>query len=236
MARPKKHRYVGCLPRCQRFKAMDSKNQIEAILSIDAFETIRLIDYEGRTQEEAALIMGVARTTVQRLYQEARKVLATFIMEGKQLKIDGGSFIMEESSCCKKNESIKRIAVSQTGNNISDEFTPCDAFHVYTYEAGKIENLQKILYDGQRCRDLFAQFYQANITVLFTGKIKEKNWQELERLNIQVFPNIQASPEEAIRLYESGKLKKDLTFKPHTCKEHEHHHEHGHEHGCCNNH
>jgi predicted DNA-binding protein (UPF0251 family) len=61
-------------------------------MTIDEYETIRLIDMEGMTQEECAEQMSVARTTVQRMYFEARKKIAESLVNGKVLKITGGDF------------------------------------------------------------------------------------------------------------------------------------------------
>lgn len=42
-------------------------------MSVEEYETLRLLDYEGMTQAECAQEMGIARATVQSLYTEARK-------------------------------------------------------------------------------------------------------------------------------------------------------------------
>jgi len=45
-------------------------------MTVDEYESIRLLDLEGLTQEEAAQRMDVARTTVQRIYAAARHKVA----------------------------------------------------------------------------------------------------------------------------------------------------------------
>ncbi len=62
------------------------------IMMVDEYETLRLIDFEGLTQEECADKMNVARTTVQRIYWEARKKVASALVNGKQLRIEGGDY------------------------------------------------------------------------------------------------------------------------------------------------
>ena len=52
---------------------------------------MRLLDYEGLNQEECALRMGVARTTVTAMYESARKKLVSAVVEGKRLRIAGGN-------------------------------------------------------------------------------------------------------------------------------------------------
>lgn len=94
MARPRKWRKVCCLPESNHFGPLDtpiSQNQF-VIMSVDEYETIRLIDLEGLTQEECADQMNIARTTVQRIYSEARRKIGEFLVEGKMLRIEGGDY------------------------------------------------------------------------------------------------------------------------------------------------
>lgn len=94
MARPRKYRNVCGFPNNNRFGplGMEEYENKFIIMPIDQYETIRLIDLEGLTQEECADQMNIARTTVQRIYSEARKNLAESLVKGKILKIQGGDY------------------------------------------------------------------------------------------------------------------------------------------------
>ena len=70
-------------------------------MSVEEYEVVRLIDYEGMNQEQCAQVMGVARSTVQRLYNNARKKIADSIINVKVLKISGGDY----SLCVKKRNA-----------------------------------------------------------------------------------------------------------------------------------
>ena len=78
MPRPKKCRRVCDYPQTLTFLPEDRKNREQAvILTVDEYETIRLIDKEGLSQEQCGDFMQVARTTVQQIYANARKKLGT---------------------------------------------------------------------------------------------------------------------------------------------------------------
>jgi len=106
MPRPQKWRKVCAAPRCTRFSPSLEHNESEEIeMTVDEYETIRLIDLGGFTQEQCADQMEVARTTVQAIYQSARKKLANCIVNSKALVINGGEYRICErgSNCCEHN-------------------------------------------------------------------------------------------------------------------------------------
>ena len=92
MPRPKKCRTVCCMPSTNRFGPLDPPADSLPIifLALDEYETIRLIDLEGLNQEACAEQMGIARTTVQRMYNDARKKMAMCLVNGQTLCIQGG--------------------------------------------------------------------------------------------------------------------------------------------------
>lgn len=102
MPRPRKCRKVCCLPKFTGFIPSDKggeagsagdKNEI-ITMTVDEYETIRLIDKEGFSQEECGNYMNVARTTVQQMYNKARFKIALSIVDGKPLQIRGGDYTL----------------------------------------------------------------------------------------------------------------------------------------------
>lgn len=106
MPRPRKCRKVCSLPQNNIYGPLNVNNIEDSviIMSIEEYETIRLIDLQGFMQEEAAVQMDIARTTVQRIYNDARKKLAESLVNGKVLRIEGGDYMLcnglEKSCSC----------------------------------------------------------------------------------------------------------------------------------------
>lgn len=94
MPRPIKWRKVCCMPQNNKFGPLNYSGNTENYINmtIDEYESIRLMDIEELTQEECANQMNIARTTVQGIYNNARKKLAQSLVNGKILTIDGGEY------------------------------------------------------------------------------------------------------------------------------------------------
>lgn len=94
MSRPIKPRRVCSLPQIDKYGPVNFINdniQI-VIMSVEEIEVIRLMDLVKLDQEKCAEVMGVARSTVQRIYNDARSKIADSIVNGKILKIQGGNY------------------------------------------------------------------------------------------------------------------------------------------------
>lgn len=95
MPRPRKCRKVCCLPRNTEFIPVKCEKDCKSvIMTVDEYETIRLIDKEGFSQEECGRYMNVARTTVQQIYNNARQKVASAIVDGRKLVIEGGDYML----------------------------------------------------------------------------------------------------------------------------------------------
>ena len=103
MPRPRKCRKVCHLPNEKEFfPSKGNQQQSAVVMTVDEYETIRLIDYQGFSQEACSEYMHIARTTVQQIYTNARKKLSIVLVEGLSLKIEGGDYQLcdgKELSC-----------------------------------------------------------------------------------------------------------------------------------------
>ncbi|MEG1613060.1 MAG: DUF134 domain-containing protein [Clostridia bacterium] len=113
MSRPIKCRKVCSMPKCKRFGTLEATEASEICMSVEEYEAIRLIDKMSFTQEEASLQMNIARTTLQRIYDSARKKIAEAIVCGNVLSINGGTYTLcdgNELSCrcggCEKHKKF----------------------------------------------------------------------------------------------------------------------------------
>lgn len=109
MPRPRKCRRVCHLPETETFGPLGGGTRPDdVVMTVEEYETIRLIDREGLTQEQCAKNMGVARTTAQAIYGSARRKLAECLVEGRRLIIRGGSYIVCGGTPCGCSRCHKR--------------------------------------------------------------------------------------------------------------------------------
>lgn len=93
--RPKKIRWIKCLPGERCFKPLCKPlNKLEGVcLSLDEFEAVRLADFEGLKQIDAAKRLKISRPTFSRIVSSARNKIADGLVNIKAIRIEGG--------CCK---------------------------------------------------------------------------------------------------------------------------------------
>ena len=92
--RPTKFRRVEFFPEDTYFVPYNKpKCELEEVrLKIEELEAMRLKDIEGLNQEECAERMHISRQTFQNIIDNARKVVATALTEGKAINIGGGHY------------------------------------------------------------------------------------------------------------------------------------------------
>ncbi len=103
MPRPPCSRRVDGRPAASLFKpaGIPARQLEEGALTLDQFEALRLADLEGLYQDEAAAKMGVSRATLGRVLAAARRAVATALVQGRVLRIDGGPVYTEHPRPCR---------------------------------------------------------------------------------------------------------------------------------------
>lgn len=115
LSRPRKQKKVCNMPENSQFGPLSFPDNLKdpIFMTIDEFESIRLIDLENYSQEACAEQMRVARSTIQRTYNDAKKKIAISLVEGRVLRIEGGDFKLCDSSDrlfgCGKCRKLKLI-------------------------------------------------------------------------------------------------------------------------------
>ena len=115
MSRPRKCRKVCKLPPATKFNVHGCEESDYVVLTVDEYECIRLVDYQGFSQEQCAEYMQVSRATAQLICDSARKKIASALVNGRSIHIDGGDFRLcegEEEHCncggCEKHCQLKK--------------------------------------------------------------------------------------------------------------------------------
>ncbi|MDP3791399.1 MAG: DUF134 domain-containing protein [Candidatus Omnitrophota bacterium] len=100
--RPKKTRWVKCLPGERCFKPVCKPfNKVKCTsLTLDEFEAVRLADLDGLEHLDAAKRLKISRPTFSRILSSARNKIADGLVNIKAIKIEGG--------CCKILSGKKR--------------------------------------------------------------------------------------------------------------------------------
>ncbi len=96
MPRPRKIKFVDFEPGVTYFKprGISLKELEEVELNFDELETLRLVNLENLSQLEAATKMDVHQSTFQRTLTRAREKVTDALVNGKAIKIQGGSYKM----------------------------------------------------------------------------------------------------------------------------------------------
>ncbi len=94
MPRPPRKRTVEFVPEVNYFKpaGIPLRKLEEVVLSVEELEAIRLKDTEGLDQHQAADRMNVSRSTFQLTLTSAREKVSHALVQGKAIRIDGGTY------------------------------------------------------------------------------------------------------------------------------------------------
>ena len=246
MPRPKRCRRICQMPALHHFVPEGSPSDASAItLSIDEYETLRLVDYLKLTHEQCAAQMDVSRTTVTEIYESARYKLAAFLVTGQRLTISGGHYRLCDghASCghpcprqhCphfepSKGERSMIIAIPYQNGQIFQHFGHTEQFKLYQVEDGQITNKMLIPTNGSGHGALAGLLSRLKVEVLICGGIGGGAQMALAEAGIQLYGGVQGDADAAAEALVAGTLSYDPNAR---CDHHDHDHDHAcGEHGC----
>ena len=112
MVRPRKRRCIRAMPVSTFYKPQGiALHELKGVtLTLEGFETMRLVDGENVNREEAAKMLGVSPSTLCRILAEARGTVARALANGWALRIEGGDYMVvdRESRQGKRSASCYR--------------------------------------------------------------------------------------------------------------------------------
>lgn len=248
MPRPRKCRKVCHFPQVLSFEPTGGGSGEPVVLTVDEYESIRLIDREGLSQEECGAFMDVARTTVQQVYAAARKKLAVALVEGRPLRIEGGDYRLCRGDgngcacgCCfkqayrqqyekPKGENIMRIAIPYENGEIFQHFGHTEQFKVYDILDGKVAASHVVDTNGSGHGALAGVLSALNVDVLICGGIGGGAQAALAGAGIRLCGGVSGSADAAAEAFAEDRL----AYNPHAQCNHSHEH-HGENHACEDN-
>ncbi len=238
MPRKPRCRRIGGYPDCWCFTPEDVAEPETVVLTLDEYETIRLLDREGLTQEQCAVQMGVARTTVTAIYESARRKLARVIVEGLRLRIGGGSYQLGPipENIKEKGSHCMRIAIPYENGMIFQHFGHTAQFKLYDVEGGEVRASQVVDTTGSGHGALAGFLKAAGVDALVCGGIGGGAQNALAEAGISLYAGVQGLADMAAKALAAGSLRYDPNA---TCDHHDHacgdhdcgSHDCGHEHG-----
>ncbi len=196
-------------------------------LLFDEYESVRLLDYEGKQQAEAAVLMKVSRPTLTRIYMDARRKLATAIVEGRQLRITGGNtdFATYQSNKIDIVIMNQKIAIPTNGGVLWPHFGKAPQVTIVTIEDGKVTE-SVVLEAPEHEHGAMPKFIAAHgCTDVLCGGLGGGAVNLLNQLGIQVHAGAPAIPvEELLPQYLGGTITYgDGTCHHDGCGGHHHH-------------
>ncbi len=243
MARPSRCRRICAEPEYDSFAPCGVKNTIQSVLSVDEFETIRLIDYEKKTHEQCGLLMNISRTTVTEIYERARTKIADCIVNGKSFRIAGGNYELCNGSawkCCgkicgrihflsnnqtdsRKEAEIMKIAVTYEKGNVFPHFGHTEQFKLYEVADGKVTDSKVVDTNGSGHGALAGLLSQLNVDTLICGGIGAGAQNALAEAGIRLYGGVSGSADDAVNALLAG----TLAYNPDVHCNHQNH-----EHNC----
>ncbi|MDO5834342.1 MAG: NifB/NifX family molybdenum-iron cluster-binding protein [Lachnospiraceae bacterium] len=175
MPRPPRCRRICNAPRVERFGPCDAAESDPILLTLDEYEVIRLVDLEQQTHEQCAAQMDISRSTVQEIYESARRKLAACLVYGKPLHITGGNVRIcsgqeQRYGNCHRADTCNRPSPDETCGKPGVD-SACCTFHLTSDQKGDIIMRIAVTYENGQIFQHFGHTEQFKIYDVADGQI-----------------------------------------------------------------
>jgi predicted DNA-binding protein (UPF0251 family)/predicted Fe-Mo cluster-binding NifX family protein len=207
MPRPTIRRIVAKAPAKRGFRPSGASAGAaeDVVLALDEAEALRLADLEGLYQAAAAQRMGVSRQTFGRIVESARRKTADALLNGKKLRIEGGSVAVK-----KKGSAPLLVAVpTATRGQVEGHFGRCERLTVYTIGTDGAIQAEEIVEAtiGPGCRSsALSRLAAMGVSALVVGCIGEGAVHVCGGHGIAVVRGASGSARAAVQAYARGEL------------------------------
>ena len=241
MPRPQRCRRICGMPQVTSFCPAQQQGEAPILLTLDEYEVIRLVDLEGKSHGECAEQMDISRSTVQEIYESARKKIAACLVHGRQLVITGGNYrvcggqeLSRCGQCCRQGaefaqaaqnneteqgDQTMKIAVTYEDGQIFQHFGHTAQFKIYNVADGKVVSAQVVGTGGSGHGALAGFLMQQGVTALICGGIGGGAQAALANAGITLYGGVSGSADEAVAALLDG----TLGYNPNVqCNHHDH--------------
>ena len=236
MPRPIRLKTIRVMPQALTFAASEAQNledKPSITLNLEEWECLRLVDYQGIDQEEAAKSLDVSRQLLQMLLRSARQKVARALVEVLPLCIRDGHYKYTDNvGELKINRSEEmKIAVTCFQDAVFAHFGRTPEFAIYLVEDGKIVKEERLAAPAEGHGALAGFLKTQNVNTLICGGIGGGAINALRAAGIKVFTGASGKVREQAESLLAGQLPQ---LGDANCDHsgHEHDHDHGHEAGC----
>ncbi len=240
MARPQRCRRICDLPQVSLFCPKEARGQQSIRLTLDEYEVIRLVDLEEKSHQDCAAQMDISRSTVQEIYESARRKLAACLVYGRPLEITGGRYRLCQGregcgQCCqwrsvseaaasgapprRKGDLEMKIAVTYENGQVYQHFGHTAQFKLYDVAEGKVTAAQ-VVDTGSSGHGALAGFLTRHgVDTLICGGIGGGAQAALAGAGIRLYGGVSGSADEAVEALLSGTLDYNANVR---CDHHQH--------------
>jgi predicted DNA-binding protein (UPF0251 family)/predicted Fe-Mo cluster-binding NifX family protein len=202
-------------------------NRETALIFLDEFEAMRLVDFENNSQVDASQSMQVSRATLQRLLESGRKKLIGAILYNQdiELKNDIQNIKLKgENQMDLETKNFKKIAFPTNDKlHVDAHFGHALLFVVYTIENNTVINKELVTPPPHTPGSIPQFLANLNVDVIITGGMGQMAVDLFQQNNIDVILGAKGAIEENLEEYLGGFLNSTGTSCDHS--EGGHHHE-----------